>query len=78
MGVNKDTDRSQAVKLKHLSPTWVRWLDRRAGVMKRLNQGYWDLHTRFTAGHESSTKIEESYVPDQWRRADLCEMSPSQ
>jgi len=32
MGVSDDTDRQVAIKLQHLSPTWVRWLDRELGV----------------------------------------------
>lgn len=74
-----DTDRMEAVKLEHLSPTWVRWLDKRAGLMKKLNKGYWDMHTRFTNGRIASTKIEENFIPEQWRRpGDICELSPTQ
>lgn len=45
-----DTDYTQAVKLEHLSPTWVRELDRQYGAAKAQNGGYFTVEAQFEAG----------------------------
>jgi hypothetical protein len=79
MDAKGDTDRMEAVKLKNLSPSWVRWLDWLAGEKEKLNRGYWEMAVRFTAGRVASTKIEENYIPEQWRSQPPIpeELSPS-
>lgn len=47
-----DTDRTQAVVLEHLSPTFVRLLDEEAGFAKKRNGGFF----RFFASFEGLSK----------------------
>lgn len=63
-----DTDRHAAIRLEHLSPTWVRWLDREVGSLKERNGGYGELTARFDMGRIGATKWLTSFMPQQWRR----------
>ncbi len=63
-----DTDRHAAIKLKHLSPTWVKWLDREIGYIKRRNGGYAELTARVEKGRIGPVRWLTSFMPDQWRR----------
>ena len=45
--LDEDTDRHAAIRLQHLSPTWVRFLDHLAGEMKQRNGGYFGLEIHF-------------------------------
>lgn len=68
MGVSDDTDRQVAIKLQHLSPTWVRWLDRELGRVKEHNGGFAELNVRFDHGKTGVMRWLCSFMPDQWRR----------
>ena len=46
----EDTDRHAAVRLEHLSPTWVRFLDTLLGEAKQKNGGYLRIETVFESG----------------------------
>ncbi len=63
-----DTDRHAAIHLEHLSPTWVRWLDREIGYAKQRNGGYAELTARFERGRIGSIRWLISFMPEQWRR----------
>lgn len=45
-----DTDYSQAVKLEHLSPTWVKKMDEQYGQAIVQNGGYVEFHMKFEGG----------------------------
>lgn len=47
---NGDTDRMQAIKLEHLSPTWVLELDQEYGEAKQKNGGYLTVNVQFEGG----------------------------
>lgn len=44
------TDYTQAVKLEHLSPTWIKQLDKEYGEAKRKNCGYFTINAEFEGG----------------------------
>lgn len=64
----EDTDRHVAIRLEHLSPTWVKWLDREVGILKQRNGGYAELTVRLEKGRMGMMRFALSFVPEQWRR----------
>lgn len=47
MALNPDTDRTQAVHVKHISHRWLRWLDEKVGSLQHENGGFFDLFVTF-------------------------------
>jgi hypothetical protein len=65
--VEEDTDRHAAIYVKHLSPTFVRWLDRELGRTKVRNGGYAELQVRFEHSQTGMVRWLTSLLPSQWR-----------
>ncbi len=63
-----DTDQHQAIRLKHISPTWVKWLDREVGIAKRRNGGFAELTARLEQGRMGSVRWLLSFLPEQMKR----------
>lgn len=68
MKAEQDTDRHAVVTLRHLSPSWVRWLDRELGRTIKRNGGYAELNVRFEAGKTGMMRWLTSLLPNQWRQ----------
>lgn len=63
-----NTDQMRAVKLNHLSPSWVEQLDEEYGAAKAKNGGYLSLEANFEAGKPRPLRyyLTLEFLP--WRR----------
>lgn len=68
---SEDTDRHAAIRLEHLSPTAVRYLDRLVGEFKASNGGYGEIITKLVAGRVDDISHRTSMRPSDWRKVVL-------
>lgn len=45
--LSDDTDRTEAIHIKHISHRWLQWLDEKIGKIQAENGGFFGLLARF-------------------------------